>query len=57
MTYEEALAWIRGERSMTNYFISTDYEYRLVALAQADAAMLQQAYFVLKAWKEGLVNV
>ena len=52
MNYEEALAWLRGERSMTNILHSTDINEWHVSTAQADAAATQQAYWVVKAHKE-----
>lgn len=53
MTLTEAKEWFRGKRS-TCYHV-TDYplETRTARVAEADAAMLQQAYWVLKAHKEG----
>lgn len=56
MSYDEALAWIRGERSMTNAIPAEPRETLAVRVAQADAWMMQQAYFVLKAWNEELVK-
>ena len=55
MTYEEALEWLRGNRSMTNIIPQDPFETWQVRIAQADAAMMQQAYYVLKAHKEDLL--
>lgn len=55
MTEDEAKEWIRGERSMTNLLSSCDPNLWQVQIAVADAAMMQQAYLVLKAYKEGLI--
>lgn len=56
MDYAEALAWIKGDRSMTNSIPQDPYETWQVRVAQADAGMMQQAYYVLKAHKEGLTE-
>ena len=56
MTYEDALAWLRGERSWTNIIQSnadTNGPW-IVQTAQADAATTQQAYWIVKARQEGL---
>ncbi len=53
MTIEEAREWLKGERSMSNtfhYIESVDH----VLCAQADAAMTQQAYWMVKAHDDGL---
>lgn len=55
MDYEEALAWMRGERSMCNSIPQDPFSDWEVRIAQADAAMKKQAYYVLKAHKEGLL--
>lgn len=55
MTYEEAIAWLRGERSMTNMIPTDPRESWLVRIAEADAAMTQQAYWTVKAHADGLV--
>ena len=52
MNYEEALEWLAGKRSMCNSFGCTDEAH--AQLAQADAAMTQQAYWMVKAYKENL---
>jgi hypothetical protein len=55
MNYEEALAWLNGERSMQYNIPMDPLETWQVRVAQADAAMAQQAYWFVKAHKEGLV--
>lgn len=49
MDYNEACAWIRGERSMTNIIPQDPFETWQMRIAQADAAMVEQAYWVAKA--------
>ena len=53
MTHNEALEWLNGERSTTDQFIG---EFNSPVIAQADAAMMQQAYLVAKARSEGLTE-
>ena len=55
MTYDEALAWLRGERSMTNIVPQDPFETWQVRIAQADAAMVEQAYWIARAHQENLV--
>jgi hypothetical protein len=52
MDTEEAKGWLRGNRSMTNIIPHDPVETWQVRIAKADAAMMQQAYLVLKAYKE-----
>jgi len=56
MNFEEALEWIRGSRSMCNIVPQEPFETWQVRIAEADAAMIQQAYWVIKAHDE-LSNV
>lgn len=56
MDYDEACSWLRGERSMTNMVPQDQFETWNVRIAQADAAMTQQAYFVAKAHAEWLLS-
>ena len=56
MNYAEALEWLKGNRSMTNSVPMYPFETAQERIAAADAAMTQQAYWVAKAWNEGLVN-
>ena len=54
MKYEEAQEWLAGERSMTNIIPHDPLETWEVRIAEADAAMVQQAYWIVKAHIEGL---
>ena len=51
MTPEEAKEWLEGNRSTCNQFDFID-QVSHVLTAQADAARTQQAYWVIKAFKE-----
>jgi hypothetical protein len=55
MDRQEAIEWLKGNRSTTNTIPQDPFETWQVRIAQADAAMTMQAYWVLKAFKEGLV--
>lgn len=55
MTFDEATEWMRGRCSMCNSISLNPEETLEVRIAEADAAMMQQAYWVLKAWEENLV--
>ena len=57
MEYEEALAWLRGERSTINIIQSnadTNGPW-IVQTAQADAAMTEQAYWIVRAYRENIL--
>ncbi len=56
MDYIEANAWLKGEGSMCNTFIHSgcDMNEANLLIAQADAAMCQQAYWVARAKSENL---
>ena len=57
MSYEEAVAWLKGKRSTANV-IQSDADSNgnwIVQTAQADAAATQQAYWIVKAWSENIV--
>jgi len=56
MNLYEALAWLRGERSVTDMVNLTEDDSWMVIEAQTDAAMTQQAYWVVRAHKEGLLG-
>ena len=56
MDYEEAMEWLRGNRSTTNMIPQDPVETWNVRIAQADAFQTQQAYYVMKAYKENLVS-
>lgn len=55
MNEKEAFEWLNGERSMTNIIPQHPFETWQVRVAEADAAMMQQAYWLTKARKEGLI--
>ena len=52
MNLREAEDWLEGNRSMANMIPSSDSDTWQVRIAQADAAMVQQAYYIVKAAKE-----
>jgi len=56
MTYDEAIAWLKGERSMTNIIPREPFETLEVRIAQADAAITQQAFWIVYASKIGLTE-
>jgi len=56
VTYDEACAWLRGERSMTNIVPQHPLETWVVRIAQADAAMTEQAYWIAKAHNDAAVD-
>ena len=56
MDYKEALEWLRGKRSMTNIIPQHPLETWQVRICQADAARLQEAYWIVRAHREGLVK-
>ena len=52
MELNEALEWLSGNRSMTNVIPQEPFETWQVRIAQADAAMTQQAYYIAKYHRE-----
>ena len=56
MNLEEAIEWLKGKRSMTNRIPQDPFETWQVRVAEADAAMTQQAYWITKAHKENLTS-
>jgi len=56
MDLEEAREWLNGSRSMCNLVAQHPFESWQVRIAQADAAMVKQAYWIVRAHKEGLVE-
>jgi hypothetical protein len=54
MTYEEACAWLRGERSMANIIPQDPFETWQGRISQADAAQTEQAYWIAKAHKDAV---
>jgi hypothetical protein len=52
MTLEEALEWLKGTRSMTNLIPQAPFETWAVRIAQADAAMIETAYWIARHFRE-----
>ena len=52
MNHEEAKAWLNGDRSTINIIPQEPLETWEVRIAQADSARVQQAYWVLRSYKE-----
>ena len=52
MNYKEACEWLEGKRSMTNIIPQDPISTWQVRIAEADAAMTQQAYWIFKAHTE-----
>lgn len=57
MDVDEAIAWLNGEKSMANLIPQDLFETWEAYMAQVDAALVLQAYLILKARKEGLKTV
>ena len=55
MDHKEATEWLTGERSMNNIIPQDPRETWQVRVSEADAWNAQQAYWTLKAHKEGLL--
>ena len=55
MDYEEAIEWLKGKRSMCNIVPRDPFETWQVRTCEADAAKIQQAYWVAKAHTEELM--
>lgn len=49
MNYTDARAWLSGERSTVNMVPEFPTETRIERIARADAACMEQAYWVLRA--------
>ena len=58
MDLKEAKAWMRGERSTVNHHLdqASNRGEALVNCAREDAALTEQAYWVLRAHREGLMK-
>lgn len=54
MDYEEALAWLRGERSTVNTTQQYPIETWQERIARTDAAMTEQAYWIVRAHSDGV---
>lgn len=56
MDKEEAQQWLNGKRSMNNIIPQDPLETWQVRVAEADAWMTQQAYWIIRATKEEPTN-
>lgn len=56
MKKDEALEWLKGNRSMINVIPQHPLGTWDLRIAEIDAVMIQQAYFITKAYAEGLVE-
>lgn len=56
MNYAEAIEWLKGNRSTVNMVPQHPIETWQERIANADAGMTKQAYYVAKAHTEGLVK-
>ena len=56
MDYKEATEWLKGNRSLTNCIPQDPFETWEVRITQADAAMTQQAYWIVRAHKEEIIH-
>lgn len=56
MTKEEAIRWLTGQLDMGDMITQEPYDTWNIRVEQANAAKLQQAYYILMAHKEGLVE-
>jgi len=56
MKIEEAREWVKGNRSTTNTIPQEPLSTWEVRILDADASMIKQAYYTLKAYKEGLME-
>ena len=56
MQLEEAQAWLRGERSTINYTQAPTPEESRINAAKQDASMTEQAYWIVRAHKEGITE-
>ena len=50
--HKEAIAWLNGERSLSNVVPQDPYETWQERIARADAAMTEQAYWMVRAYNE-----
>ena len=57
MTHEEAVEWVRGNKSWVNLIPNEPIDTRDGRVAQADAFTIQLAYWIVRAKKEGLVEL
>jgi hypothetical protein len=55
MTKDEAIEWLTGVRDMGNLTMQQPLDTYNVRVEQANAAKMEQAYWVLRAIKEELI--
>ena len=55
MTLDEAKAWASNQRSCCSHIVTDPIETHTERIARADAAMLEQAYWILRMDAEGLL--
>ena len=55
MDKDEAIEWLEGKRSMANLIPSDQFDSWQVRIALVDAAKAEQAYWVLRAHKDGVI--
>ena len=56
MMVDEAYEWINGNRTMTNLIPQDPFATWQVRISEADAAMMQQAYWILRAHSDGIIR-
>jgi hypothetical protein len=56
MNYKEAEEWLIGNRSMINIVPQDPFSTWQVRIAQADAAMMETAYWCYRAYQEGFTG-
>ena len=56
MKLSEAREWLEGKCSMTNMIPQHPFETWLVRIEEADAAKIQQAYWIVRAHSEGILS-
>ena len=56
MNIEEAIEWLKGNRCTVNNIPIEPRETWEIRVAQTDASMMQQAYWIVKAHKEKLLE-
>ena len=56
MDRAEAIEWLCGRRSLKSIVPVEPHETWQVRIAEADAAMTRQAYYLAKAYREGLLD-
>ncbi len=57
MKYEEALAWLNGERSTVNYAGGESPWDSQERATRMDTALTEQAYWIVRAHNEGLIGI